>query len=77
MLCYLQISVELSTQAKGDLLRREMGFPEAGDPELPGRLKELRYLEKQIGRAGKVALAPLLGSSHRDIWEIYQLGDNR
>jgi RsiW-degrading membrane proteinase PrsW (M82 family) len=77
MLCYLQLSVELSTQAKGDLLRREMGFPEADDPELPGRLKELRYLEKQIGRAGKLALAPLLGSSHRDIWEIYQLGDSR
>ncbi|HEY1340743.1 MAG TPA: PrsW family glutamic-type intramembrane protease [Bryobacteraceae bacterium] len=75
MLCYLQVSVELSAQAKGALLRREMGFPEAPDPELPARLKELKYLERQIGRAGKYALAPLLGSSHRDEWEIHQLTD--
>lgn len=73
MLCYLQVSIELSLQAKGTLLRREMGFPEMRDPELPGRLKELAYLEKQIGRAGKFALAPLLGSSHRDVWEIRRL----
>ena len=41
MLCYLQLSLELSAQAKGDLLLREMGFPLTADPELPGRLKEL------------------------------------
>ena len=75
MLCYLQVSLELSAQAKGALLRREMGFPDAPDPELPGRLKELAYLEKQIGRAGRFALAPLLGSSPRDLWEIRQLND--
>ncbi len=75
MLCYLQVSLELSAQAKGALLRREWGFPETPDPELPERLKELAYLEKQIGRAGRFALAPLLGSSHRDIWEIHQLNE--
>jgi hypothetical protein len=75
MLCYLQLSLELSAQAKGILLCREMGLPEAPDPELPKRLQELAYLEKQIGRAGKYALAPLLGSSHRDVWEIHQLTD--
>ena len=75
MLCYLQVSLELSAQAKGALLRREWGFPETPDPELPRRLKELAYLEKQIGRAGRFALAPLLGSSHRDVWEIHQLND--
>jgi hypothetical protein len=52
-----------------------MGFPIPPDPALAGRLKELAYLEKQIGRAGKLALAPLLGSSRRDIWEIHQLQD--
>jgi protease PrsW len=75
MLCYLQLSLELSAQAKGILLRRETGFPEEPDPELPSRLKELAYLEKQIGRAGKYALAPLLGSSYRDVWEIHQLAE--
>lgn len=73
MLCYLQVSLELSAQAKGTLLRREMGFPEMPDPELPGRLKELAYLEKQVGRAGRLALAPLLMSSYRDRWEIRRL----
>lgn len=73
MLSYLQLSLELSARAKGDLLRREMGFPVAPDPELAGHLKELRYLESQIGRAGQLALAPLLGRSRRDIWEMEQL----
>jgi hypothetical protein len=75
MLCYLQLSLELSAQAKGDLLRREMGFPASPDPELPARLKEIAYLEKQIGYAGKRALSPLLGSSRRDVWEIRQLAE--
>ncbi len=75
MLCYLQISLELSAQAKGDLLRREMGFPVVADSALQAQLTELAYLEKKIGRAGQLAIGPLLGSSRRDIWEIYQLAD--
>ncbi len=39
----------------------EMGFPVEHDPELPAQLKELHWLESQIGRAGKVALGPLIG----------------
>lgn len=74
MLCYLQLSLELSARAKGDLLRREMGFPVTPDPELPAQLKELAWLEARIGRAGKIALAPLLGHSARDIWEIRRMG---
>jgi RsiW-degrading membrane proteinase PrsW (M82 family) len=75
MLCYVQLSLELSARAKGDLLRREMGFPVTSDPELPRQLKELTWLESRIGLAGKIALAPLLGHSRRDIWEIQQLSD--
>ena len=75
MLSYLHLSLELSARAKGDLLRREMGFPVTPDPELPGQLKELKFLESQIGRAGKMALGPLLGQSRRDIWELQQLAE--
>jgi len=75
MLSYLHLSLELSARAKGDLLRREMGFPVEPDAELPGQLKELRFLESQIGRAGKMALGPLLGQSRRDIWELQQLAE--
>jgi RsiW-degrading membrane proteinase PrsW (M82 family) len=75
MLCYVQLSLELSARAKGDLLRREMGFPVTSDPELPGQLKELIWLESRIGRAGKLALAPLVGQSRRDIWELQRLAE--
>jgi len=75
MLCYMQLSLELSARAKGDLLRREMGFPVTSDPELPGQLRELTWLESRIGRAGKLALSPLIGQSRRDLWEIQQLGE--
>jgi RsiW-degrading membrane proteinase PrsW (M82 family) len=75
MLSYLHLSLELSARAKGDLLRREMGFPVTPDPELPGQLKELKFLEGQIGRAGKMALGPLLGQSRRDIWELQQMAE--
>jgi hypothetical protein len=73
MLCYVQLSAELSARSKGALLRREMGFPVIPDPALPAQLKELSFLESRIGRAGKLALAPLLGSSRLDVWEINQL----
>jgi protease PrsW len=76
MLSYLHLSLELSARAKGDLLRREMGFPVEPDPELPGQFKELKFLESQIGRAGKLALGPLLGQSRRDVWELQQLAEN-
>jgi len=75
MFCYMQLSLELSARAKGDLLRREMGFPVTSDPELPGQLRELTWLESRIGRAGKLALSPLIGQSRRDLWEIQQLGE--
>jgi RsiW-degrading membrane proteinase PrsW (M82 family) len=75
LLSYLHLSLELSARAKGDLLRREMGFPVEPDSELPAQLKELRFLESQIGRAGKLALGPLLGQSRRDIWELQQLSE--
>ncbi len=74
MLCLLHLSLELSARAKGDLMRREAGFPLTPDPSLPAKLKELAYLEENIGRAGKLALAPLLSMSTRDLWEIYMLG---
>ncbi|HEX5229708.1 MAG TPA: PrsW family glutamic-type intramembrane protease [Bryobacteraceae bacterium] len=75
MLSYLHLTLELSARAKGDLLRREMDFPVEPDPELPARLKELQFLETQIGRAGKLALAPLLSQKRQDIWELQQLAE--
>ena len=36
-------------------------------------MKKGRFTEEQMGRAGKMALGPLLGQSRRDIWELQQL----
>lgn len=77
MLCLLQLSLELSARAKGDLLMREAGFPVAPDPSLAGRFKELRYLERSIGPAGRMAMAPLLSRSSRELWEMHLLGQGR
>jgi RsiW-degrading membrane proteinase PrsW (M82 family) len=73
MLCLLQLSLELSARAKGDLLLREAGFPAPPDPSLAGRFKELRYLERSIGPAGRMAMAPLLSRSARELWEMHLL----
>lgn len=73
MLCLLQISLELGAKAKGDLLLREMDFEVPPDPTVPARLKELQYLEKSIGTAGRRAMAPLLSRSTRDLWQLHML----
>jgi RsiW-degrading membrane proteinase PrsW (M82 family) len=73
MFSLLYLSLELSARAKGDLMLREAGFSPAPDPLLPAKFEELAYLEKNIGRAGKLALAPLLSASSQDLWEIYML----
>jgi len=73
MLSLLQISLELSAIAKGNLMRREAGIPVEPDPTLPDKFKEMAFLEKSIGMAGKLAVAPLLSRSTRDLWEVYML----
>jgi RsiW-degrading membrane proteinase PrsW (M82 family) len=77
MLCLLQLSLELSARAKGDLLMREAGFPVAPDPSLAGRFKELRYLEQSIGPAGRMAMAPLVSRSSRELWEMHLLSQSQ
>jgi hypothetical protein len=76
MLCLLQLSLELGARAKGDLLKKWAGFPVTLDPSLPAKFKELAYLERSIGRAGKLAIAPLLSLSSRDLWGFYNLGQD-
>jgi RsiW-degrading membrane proteinase PrsW (M82 family) len=75
MLCLLQLSLELSARAKGDLLMREAGFDPPPDPELAAKLNELRYLEKSIGPTGRRAMAPLISQGARELWEVEMLRD--
>jgi len=55
-------------------MKREAGFGSGEDEEVKSRLIELRYLEKNIGPTGRLALAPLLAGRERRLWELRQLG---
>src|SRR6185369_11505667 len=73
MLCMLQLTIELSVRAKGDLLMREAGLDIPPDPEIDGQFEELAYLQKSIGRTGMLAVTPLLSQTPRDLWEMRRL----
>jgi len=73
MLCYLQIYVELSMRAKTQLLAKEAGVALPLGEDVQANLEELRYLEKSIGKTGKLALLPVLGSSHQEDWQLLLL----
>jgi RsiW-degrading membrane proteinase PrsW (M82 family) len=73
MLCYLRIHVELAISAKGLLMMREAGFKPTPPPGTQEKFRELRHLEKSIGPTGRLAIAPILHQSTRDLWQIYHL----
>jgi len=75
MLCLLRLQLELSLGAKGMLLMRQTGVKVPPDPEVKARLQELAYLEKSIGRTGRLAMTPILSSRRRDLWQTYMLRD--
>ncbi|HEY3055881.1 MAG TPA: PrsW family glutamic-type intramembrane protease [Thermoanaerobaculia bacterium] len=70
MLCYLRLSAELSLRAKGVLMLRENGLPVPKDAESAHKLAELQYLKSTIGKTGQLALAPILGQTPHDIWQL-------
>ena len=74
MVCMLRLHLELSIRAKGILLMREAGFKVQPEPEIEERLRELKYLEKSIGKTGRMAVAPIFNMNDHDIWQLYMLG---
>jgi hypothetical protein len=75
MLCYLRLYLELSVGAKGILMMREAGFHIAPDLEIPEKFRELKYLERSIGKTGKLAVLPFLRTGSRDLWQLHMLQD--
>jgi RsiW-degrading membrane proteinase PrsW (M82 family) len=73
LLCYLRLHTELSIRAKGLLMMRESGFMNKAGEETRAKLEEMKYLEKSIGRTGKLAIKPFLRMSQRDLWQFYML----
>jgi RsiW-degrading membrane proteinase PrsW (M82 family) len=74
MLCLLRLHVELAIRAKGILMMRETGFRMQPDPEIEAKLAEIKYLEKNIGKTGKLAIAPFLHTGSRDLWQLHLVG---
>jgi len=70
LLCYLRLTTELSMRAKGRMLMRENGFDVPVDDETREKFEELRYLEKSVGRTGRLALQPLLRTTRRELWQM-------
>lgn len=77
MLCMLQLTLELSVRAKGDLLMREAGLVAPPDEEIEAQFTELAYLEKSIGRTGMLAVRPLLSQSRKELWEMRRLAQGQ
>ncbi|MCG3121423.1 MAG: hypothetical protein ALAOOOJD_04515 [bacterium] len=73
LLCYLRLRVELAIKAKGFLLMREAGLKPAPDSSLKSMFAELAYLEKSIGKIGRLALSPFVSASSRDLWQLQML----
>jgi RsiW-degrading membrane proteinase PrsW (M82 family) len=73
MLCLLRIQAELAIRAKGLLLAREAGLEAPVGEDVRANLRELRYLEKSIGRTGLLALKPILRRDARDLWQVHLL----
>jgi RsiW-degrading membrane proteinase PrsW (M82 family) len=70
MMCLLRLRAELAIRAKGVLMMREAGFEPPPDRTVKDKLEELRYLEKNIGKTGLLALDPFLHSGTRDLWQL-------
>jgi RsiW-degrading membrane proteinase PrsW (M82 family) len=77
MYCLLRLQLELSVQAKAMLLARDAGLQVPEDPDLEVCLAEVGALEASIGPTGRLALEPLMVSSHRDDWHRHLLSQKR
>jgi len=76
MLVLLKLQTELSIRAKGMLILREHGFEPEIDPELKGKLEEVRWLEKTIGRAGLLAMRPVCRWTGKNQWQRFMLEES-
>ncbi len=73
LLCYLRLHTELALRAKGILMMRENGFDAQIDDATRAKFSEMRFLERSIGKTGRLALMPLLHEGNREVWQIRML----
>ena len=70
MYCFISLYLELSMKAKSMIMLRETDMEIPTDPTLPMKLSELKALRKSIGRAGYLAIAPVLRLNRKDLWKL-------
>ena len=68
--CFISLYLELSMKAKSLIMLRENDLAIPSDPDLPGKLRELKSLRKNIGRGGYLAIAPVLRMNRKDLWKL-------
>ena len=73
MLCLLRIHLELSLSAKGVLIARGAGVHLPPGAPVRAGFEEMRFLERSIGRTGKLAILPFLRTSSRELWQLHML----
>lgn len=74
MYCFISLYLELSMKAKMMMMLRESDLEIPPDPEIPPKLAELKALQKTIGKAGYLAILPVLRVSHKDLWKLSLIG---
>ncbi len=74
MLCLLRIHLELSLRAKGVLIARAAGIDLPIDDQVHDNFREMKFLERSIGKTGRIAILPFMRTSTRDLWQLYMLG---
>lgn len=70
IICYLRVYLELSVKAKGLLILKDSGIEIEADSSTIAQVKELEYLDTQIGKTGKLAIQPLLNLKDTDLWQL-------
>jgi RsiW-degrading membrane proteinase PrsW (M82 family) len=71
MLCYLRVYTELAIRAKAALIARENGLELPVGERTRANLEELRFLEKSIGKTGRLAMKPFLMMERKDLWQMH------
>lgn len=70
---YISLYLELSIAAKRNMLLKENGFDVIIEEDTLKNLQELSQLRKQIGKAGELAIQPVVRMRHRELWKLNQL----
>jgi len=68
--CFITLYLELSIKAKSVMMLKENDMAITPDPEIAEKLKELKSLQKSIGKSGYLAISPVLRMNREDIWKL-------